>query len=103
MRIESNAKMPLVTVEKDTLLLCFDEMEFSRESVVMYQYESVRVWKTSTYNDIASAIILDRYPINEQLAIFTHLGDGDTNHEKEHEDFRAWCEHAKSIAHKIVG
>lgn len=110
MKIESNVKMPLVSVEKNTLLLCYDEIEVKKQGtdkkekpVTLYQYESVRVGKTSTYNDIASAIILDRYPVNEQLAIFTHSGDGDESHEEEHEEFKQWCEHAKEIAKKVIG
>lgn len=110
MKIESNAKMPLVLVEKNTLLLCYDEIEVKKEvtekdekPVTLYQYESVRVGKTSTYNDIASAIILDKYPVNEQLAIFTHSGDGNKEHEEEHTKFKEWCEHAKEIAKKVIG
>ena len=110
MKIESNVKMPLVSVEKSTLLLCYDEIEVKKAGtdneespVTLYQYESVRVGKTSNYNEIASASILDRYPVNEQLAIFTHSGDGNEIHEKEHEEFKQWCEHAKEIAKKIIG
>ena len=103
MYIESNTQMPLITREKKTILICFDEQVITREENTVYTYQGVRVPFPYTYPTVVAAIIKDKYDDDEREAIVNNHLDEDPSaeHEAEFNALQAWRHHAKEIAHQI--
>lgn len=103
MYLESNNQMPLVTREKKTCLICFDEQTITREEDTLFAYEAVRVPFPYTYAIIVAAIIKEKYNDDAREAIVNnHLEENPSEeHEQEFAQLQAWRSHAKQIAHQI--
>lgn len=105
-----------ITIEGKLLRLLFDfeKVEISGEDAPkaddLYYCEGVDV-EGSGYGDIISAIVNDKYPVNEKDAIMANyelVKDGACSEEKsaeylqEYKDLQAWRAHAKEIAHTVI-
>lgn len=104
MELQSNNRLPLVTREGKTALICFNESEVTVEDVTMYQYDSVRVGYPYTYASLVSAIIKSRYDNDSMQAIINnHLMPEETpEHAAEFEAMQEWRNTAKDVAHTIM-
>ena len=104
MKIDSNEKMPLITREKKTVLICFDEEIINNGEVTLYRYDAARVKFPYTYAHVVSAIIKERYDSDSMQAIINnHLADSESEeHAKEFADMQAWRVKAKEVAKLVI-
>ena len=103
MKMTSDIRMPLVTRERNNVLICFNEREMTIDDTVKYEYDSVRTKFPYTYSSIVSAIITDKYPNDVMQAIINnHLLGDDEEHEAEYQEMQAWRRTAKEVAKRIT-
>lgn len=108
MELQSNNKLPLVTNEGKTQLICFNEQEVTikdgTKNITMYQYDYARTSVAASESDIISAIIRSRYSADEMEAIINnHLEPEETEvHAQQFADMQAWRAKAKEIAHQVI-
>lgn len=103
MKMTSDIRMPLVTRERNNVLICFNEREIEVEGVTKYEYDSVRTAFPYTYSSLVSAIIVDKYPSDVMQAIINnHLLGDDEEHEQEYQEMQAWRRTAKAVAKEIT-
>ena len=103
MKMTSDIRMPLVTRERNKVLICFNEREVGVEGVTKYEYECVRTDFPYTYSSLVSAIIVDKYPQDVMQAIINnHLLGDDEEHEAEYIEMQEWRSLAKRVAKQVI-
>lgn len=111
MELQSNLRMPLVTREGMTALICFNEREIQREDetthqiITLYEYDYVRSPYPFTYSSLVSALVKSRYSDDAMQAIINnHLADEETpEHAEQFAAMQAWRTEVKEIAHQVIG
>lgn len=109
MKVEFDAKQPLIQNEARTALLCFNEEtiqkpagEGSEETVAKYAYDCARTPIGADYPAIVTAIIRSRYTADEVEAIVLNHGDGNPDHEAEYTALQQWRTEAKRVAKEVL-
>lgn len=110
MELQSNHRMPLVTREGMTALVCFNEREIQRQEegteqvTILYAYDYVRVSYPFTYASLVSALVKSRYDDDAMQAIVNnHLAENESDeHAAQFAAMQAWREEVKTVAHQAV-
>ena len=104
MKLQSNNKMPLVTREGATSLICFNEKQttIGEEKITMFEYDAFRTSFPHDYATIVAAGVRSRYTDDEVTAItINHLADPSEEHNAEFQALQDWRTQVKTIAKTI--
>lgn len=110
MELQSNHRMPLVTREGMTALVCFNEREIQRQEegteqvITLYVYDYVRVPYPFTYSSLVSVLVKSRYDDDSMQAIINnHLSDEETpEHAEQFTAMQEWRTEVKEVAHEVI-
>lgn len=100
MILESDNKLPLTKRERNTIQICFNELPIMVNDVIKYKYDYVRVKFPTTYSEIVSTIINDKYSNDQMQAIINNYLAGD--HLEEYNEMQEWRKLAKDIGKQII-
>ena len=97
--------MPLLTIEKQSILICFNETTFvTSEGNTMYRYDGLRVNAPYEKHEIINDIIRIKYSQESMEAIINnHLLENESEDDKaEFDAMQEWRANAKAIAKEVM-
>lgn len=110
MKLEADNKMPLVTKEGSTALICFNEEKVKTKdeegnNKTFYRYDWARVVFPFSYESLVSGIIKNRYKDDEMIAIINNYLENpeEGDHTTEFNNMQDFRKTAKEIARSILG
>jgi len=109
MKLQSDNKMALVTIEPKVMLVCWNEREVTIEgegglSVVKYEYDYCRCAKNAGRGELIDAIVRSRYSKSQMEAIVNNYLRTDRTAEQEAEfaTMQEWREEAHDVAAAVL-
>jgi hypothetical protein len=101
MKTESSEILPLVTRDRDKVLICFNRTEVGKEGNTLYQYDSA--WTTFPFDrsKLISDLVRSRYTADQVEAIILN-GNDTEKHAEEYSQLQAWRVTCKHIADQII-